>query len=155
MLTCRTHRAWFPLHHLVQCKFELSMSIFEKNPKNLQKPVKITQLDGTNWYIFLNCLVGHFHFIILKGHHHERSIKPSASTGQIGLMWSYVSAYSCSMVPHVWHSATSCWAPLLYIIICWLSPIDRDDVGPCRSCTVMLWEYSCTVMTWDCTVAVQ
>ena len=47
MLTCPTHRAWFSLHRPVPCTFDLSTFIFEKNPKNLQKPVKSGPTDCT------------------------------------------------------------------------------------------------------------
>ena len=42
--------AYFRLHGVtdpVQCSYGLVMFIFEKNPKNLQKPVKYTLPDGT------------------------------------------------------------------------------------------------------------
>ena len=39
--------ARFSLHRPVRVKFELSMFIFEKNPKNLQKPVEYSPTDGT------------------------------------------------------------------------------------------------------------
>ena len=56
MLTCPTHRAWFSLHRPVRCTFDLSMFIFEKNPKNLQKPAEYSPTDGTIQLPNLTCI---------------------------------------------------------------------------------------------------
>ena len=62
MLTCPKHRAWFSLQPPVRCTFGLSMFIFEKNPKNLKKPVEITLSDGT---IYSNTTLLHICDIIV------------------------------------------------------------------------------------------
>ena len=77
-----------------------------------------------------NCLVGHFSFLILKGHHHERSIKqsPALHNSWISLDWSStiftiigvpvqllygptVSPYSCCTVPRCPRTATVRYRP--------------------------------------------
>ena len=44
----KLHRAQFSLQPPVRCTYGLVMFIFEKNPKNLQKPVEYTLPDGTS-----------------------------------------------------------------------------------------------------------
>ena len=95
---------------------------------------------GTNGLIILNCLVGHFPFLILKGHHHERSIKQSPASSQL-LLQSSVSPSSCCTVPRCPRIATVRRATLPYIFLCWLAPIGGDN----HQCTA-------TVRCWRCTI---
>jgi len=73
----------------------------------------------------------------------------SASTGWIGKIRSSVSAYSRSTVPHVHRTATVCQAPLPYIILSWLVPIDGPMSSLYSHCRYGTGPYCTVAVRWQ------